>query len=337
MTARWDEFGLIDACFRPLSWGEAGAFDLSDDAAVLAPAPGCAWVVTADALVAGVHFFPDDPPEDIAAKALRVNVSDLAAMGAKPRCVFLTCALPEYLDKTWLDAFARGLGEDLRLFGATLAGGDVVATPGPLTLSITAVGEAEGGRVLRRNGVRPGDVVGVTGTIGDAALGLLMQRDGAPDLLPGPDRAYLLDRYRRPRPRLAAGRLLNGTAHAALDVSDGLLGDLRHLAETSGVDILIDAARVPLSEAARRWLDYRPEDRERLLSGGDDYELAFSCAPEDFTALAARLDAAGIPAAAIGRAEAGEGRLFRAESGTRIAVEGPCGHTHGAAPEGDAR
>jgi len=336
MTAPWDEFGIIASCFRPLSRAEAGAFGLTDDAAVLAPAPGCEWVVTADALVAGVHFFPDDPPEEIAKKALRVNLSDLAAMGAKPRCVFLTCALPRTLDRAWLDAFAQGLGEDLRLFGAVLAGGDVVATPGPLTLSITAIGEAMGGRVLRRNGVRAGDLVAVTGTIGDAALGLAMQQQGAPEALSGADRAYLLERFRRPQPRLAAGRILNGTAHAALDVSDGLLGDLRHLAETSAVDIVIDASRAPLSEAARHWLALAPNDRELTLTGGDDYELAFSCAPEDYAALAARLDTAGIAVTAIGRAEAGEGRLYRAESGARVAVEGPGGHTHGGTPEGDA-
>jgi len=337
MTAPWDEFGLIATCFRPLSRSEAGAFGLSDDAAVLAPAPGCDWVVTADALVAGVHFFPDDPPGDIARKALRVNLSDLAAMGAKPRCVFLTCALPETLDRAWLDAFSQGLGEDLRTFGASLAGGDVVATPGPLTLSITAMGEALGGQVLRRNGVRPGDVIAVTGTIGDAVLGLSMQREGAPEALSGADRAHLLDRYRRPVPRLAAGRILNGTAHAALDVSDGLLGDLRHLAETSAVDIVIDPARVPLSDAAQHWLALRPEARDGLLTGGDDYELAFSCAADDYAALAARLDAAGVAVTAIGRAEAGPGCLYRIETGTRIAVEGRCGHAHGGAPEGEAR
>ena len=329
----WDEFGLISKFFRPLSMPEAGAFALSDDAAVLASSPGCDWVVTADALVAGVHFLGDDPPALIAAKALRVNLSDLAAMGAKPRVVFMTCALPESLDAAWLDAFAQGVGENLREFGLALAGGDVVATPGPLTLSITAIGEAVGGRVLRRNGVRVGDVVAVTGTIGDAALGFDMQRSDAPEGLSDADRTYLLDRYRLPRPRLAAGLLLNGTAHGALDVSDGLFADLRHLAEASGLDIVIDPLRVPVSEPVRHWLELCPEARERVLTGGDDYELAFAVAPEDFAGLAARLDAIGVQVTVIGRAEAGGGGVFRIDAGERRSVSGAGGHRHGGEPE----
>jgi thiamine-monophosphate kinase len=329
----WDEFGLISERFRPLSVGEPGAFALTDDAAVLAAAPGCDWVVTADALVAGVHFFADDPPGLIAAKALRVNLSDLAAMGAVPRAVFMTCAFPETLDRAWLAAFAEGLGADLKAFGVTLAGGDVVATPGPLCLSITAIGEAKGGRVLRRNGVRAGDILAVTGTIGDAALGLDAQGPEAPQVLDAASREFLIGRYRLPQPRLVAGRILNGRAHAALDVSDGLLADLRHLAETSCVDIVVDPARVPRSDAARAWLELRPAALDRVLTGGDDYELAFSCAPEDFAEIAALLDGEGVRATAIGRAEAGEGRLYRIDSGERRPVEGAGGHRHG----GEAR
>lgn len=330
----WDEFGLIAACFRPLSVAEPGAFALTDDAAVLAPASGTEFVVTADALVAGVHFFPDDPPGAIAKKAMRVNLSDLAAMGAKPRCVFLTCAFPADLDKHWLNAFADGLGEDLQEFGVALAGGDVVATPGPLTLSVTAIGEVPSGAALRRSGVRDGDVIAVTGSIGDAALGLDMQRDAAPEALDGADRAFLLDRYRHPTPRIAAGAALLGRAHAAMDVSDGLLGDLRHLAEASRVDILIDSRRVPLSEAASRWIALLPAARERALTGGDDYELAFACAVDDFAAIARSLAAVGVSATAIGRAETGEGRVYRYETGRRQLVAAPGGHRHGGEANG---
>lgn len=334
MTAPWDEFGLISACFRPLSVAEPGAFALTDDAAILSPTPGHDWVVTADALVAGVHFFPDDPPASIAKKALRVNLSDLAAMGAKPRCVFLTCAFPDDLDKHWINQFAEGLGDDIQAFGIALAGGDVVATPGPLTLSITAMGEVPSGRGLRRNGVRDGDVIGVTGTIGDAALGLDMQRLAAPDALDGPDRAYLLDRYRHPSPRLEAGAILRDAAHAAMDVSDGLLADVRHLAEASKVDILLDARRVPHSDAVRRWLDLVPVARERVLTGGDDYELVFSCAVDDFARLSAEIGGSGVQVTAIGRAEAGEGRVYRYETGRRQLVAMPGGHRHGAEARG---
>lgn len=325
----WDEFGLISACFRPLSAAEPGAFSLTDDAAVLAPSPGSAFVVTTDALVAGVHFFPDDPPGSIAKKALRVNLSDLAAMGARPRCVFLATAFPVELNKAWLNAFAQGLGEDLAAFGVALAGGDVVATPGPLTLSITAIGEVPQGQELRRSGVRDGDVIAVTGTIGDAALGLDMQRAAAPEALDGTDRAWFLDRYRHPSPRIAAGQSLVGRAHAAMDISDGLLGDLRHLAEASGVDILIDARRVPLSDAASRWITLDPAARERVLGGGDDYELAFACAVDDFAAIGESLASIGVSVTAIGRAETGEGRVYRYESGRRQLVAVPGGHRHG--------
>jgi len=334
MTAPWDEFGLISACFRPLSVAEPGAFMLTDDAAVLAPTPGNDWVVTADALVAGVHFFPDDPPASIAKKALRVNLSDLAAMGATPRCVFLTCAFPDALDKHWINLFSGGLGEDLQAFGIALAGGDVVATPGPLTLSITAMGEVPSGHALRRNGVKDGDVIVVTGTIGDAALGLDMQRQAAPEALDGADRAYLLDRYRHPAPRLEAGAFLRDVAHAAMDISDGLLADVRHLAEASKVDILLDARRVPHSEAAQRWIDLEPAMRERVLTGGDDYELVFSCSVDDFAQISAEIGAAGVQVTAIGRAEAGEGRVFRYETGRRQLVAVPGGHRHGAEANG---
>lgn len=330
----WDEFGLISACFRPLSVAEPGAFALTDDAAVLAPTPHMDFVVTTDALVAGVHFFPDDPPGSIAKKAVRVNLSDLAAMGAKPRCVFLASAFPAEVDKHWLNAFAEGLGEDLQAFGVALAGGDVVATPGPLTLSVTAIGEVPAGQGLRRSGVRDGDVIAVTGTIGDAALGLDMQRTAAPDALDGAARAWLLDRYRHPTPRIAAGQILAGRAHAAMDVSDGLLGDLRHMAEASGVDILLDARRVPLSEAASRWIGLVPAARERALTGGDDYELVFACAVDDFAAIGEALAAAGVAATAIGRAEAGEGRVYRYETGRRQLVAVPGGHRHGVEARG---
>lgn len=330
----WDEFGLIAACFRPLSVSEPGAFGLTDDAAVLAPAPGTEIVITTDALVAGVHFFPDDPPGAIAKKALRVNLSDLAAMGARPRCVFLATAFPVEIDKHWLNAFAEGLGEDLQAFGIALAGGDVVATPGPLTLSVTAIGEVAAGQALRRSGVRDGDLIAVTGSIGDAALGLDMQRAAAPDALDGADRAYLLDRYRHPTPRIAAGIGLLGRAHAAMDISDGLLGDLRHLAEASGVDILIDARRVPLSDAAGRWIALDPAARERALTGGDDYELAFSCAVDDFAAITESLAAVGVAVTAIGRAEGGQGRVYRYETGRRQLVAAPGGHRHGGEANG---
>jgi len=330
MTASWDEFGMISRLFRPLSKREPGAFDLTDDAAVLPPSPGCEWVVTADALVAGVHFFPDDPPATIAKKALRVNLSDLAAMGARPRCVFMTCAFPEHFENQWIEEFSQSLGEDFDYYNITLCGGDVVATPGPLTLSITAMGEVPSHKVLRRNAAKPGDIIAVTGTLGDGALGLDLQNGKAPQCLKEEDRLYLTHRYRIPLPRVSAGQALNGIAHAGLDISDGLIADLRHMAIASGCNITIDPNRLPLSVAARSWLDARPEDIERILTGGDDYELAFSCAPEVFTELSERLDALNIITTAIGRAEVGDGKIFKINAnGQRVLVEIAGGHRHG--------
>ena len=229
------EFDLIARYFAPLAAGEAGAFGLTDDAAVLTPSPGWATVTTADAMVAGVHFLPEDPPDLIARKLLRVNLSDLAAMGARPRAYLLTTAFPAAIDDAWLAAFTEGLAADQAEFGIHLLGGDTVSTPGPLTLSLMALGEARDGAVLRRSGAKPGDTVYVTGTIGDAALGLDSLRGHLSGL--GPRQAeYLAGRYRLPQPRMACGPRLLGLAHAALDVSDGLVGDLDQWHRTDGMD-----------------------------------------------------------------------------------------------------
>ncbi len=262
-----DEFAAIARFFAPLSAGEPGAFGLTDDAASLAPAPGCSFVVTADAMVAGVHFFADDPPEAIAAKLVRVNYSDLAAKGAVPRAVLLTVALPRQCDDRWLERFAQGLGDDLGQFGGTLVGGDTVSTPGSLTLSLTAIGEAPEGAMIRRAGARPGDRIAVSGTIGDAALYLVDRLAGrATD-------PQLERRYRYPEPRLALGRRLRGLAHAAADVSDGLIADLGHICTASAVAARIRAEQVPLSPAVAARLAGDPALVAQILGGGDDYEL----------------------------------------------------------------
>lgn len=265
-----DEFDAIARLFAPLAAGEPGAFGLTDDAARLVPAPGNELVVTVDAMVEGVHFFPDDPPEAIAAKLVRVNYSDLAAKGAVPRAVLLTLALPARCGGAWLERFARGLGEDLRRFGGTLIGGDTVSTPGALTLSLTALGETPLGAMIRRAGARPGDRVAVSGTIGDAALYLI-------DRLAGRTADPALERrYRYPEPRLALGAALRGLAHAATDVSDGLVADLGHICAASGVAARIEAARVPWSPAVARRLAAEPGLVPHLLGGGDDYELVLT-------------------------------------------------------------
>ena len=269
MTQRFTEDELIEKLFAPLA-GPAG-LGLMDDAALL-PA-GEESVATVDALVAGVHFFADDPPGAIAKKALRVNLSDLAAKGAEPLGFLLALALPEDWTNDWLAAFAQGLGEDASRFSCPLLGGDTVKTPGPLTLSITALGRVRE-RFIARAGAKVGDGVFVSGTIGDAALGLRLRKDPAfATRLSASSREFLLDRYLLPRPRLDLAPLLRENASAAMDISDGLLGDLAKLARASKVSARVALADIPFSDAAREALALAPELLETLLSGGDDYEL----------------------------------------------------------------
>jgi thiamine-monophosphate kinase len=323
------EFEIIARYFRPLSEGEPGALDLADDAAVLEWAAGQSLVVTTDVLIAGVHFFPGDRADLVARKLLRVNLSDLAAMGAKPRAYLLSCALPADVSEGWLTAFREGLAEDQRAFGVVLVGGDTVATPGPVTLCATALGEVPRGAALRRNGARRGDIVFVSGTIGDGALGLKVLCGEARDL-EEESRAALVARYHLPSPRLDLGLGLRGIAHAAIDVSDGLVGDLAHICEVSGVAAVVDWARVPLSAAARGFLTAVPEAREAVLAGGDDYELLFTAAPESREEVATRAARAGVPVTEIGFVTEGDGVLVRDATGSPIALERG-GYSHFAA------
>lgn len=293
------EFALIARHFRPLA-GD-GALDLSDDAALLDPPPGRQLVLAADAMVAGVHFLPDDPPATIGRKLLRVNLSDLAAMGAAPLGYLMTCGFAQGTDDAWIAAFVEGLAHDQVEFGLRVLGGDTVATPGPATFSLTIIGTVAPGAALRRAGARPGDEVWVSGTIGDGALGLLALTGRLP---PDPE---LADRYRLPRPRLALGQALAGIARAAMDVSDGLVQDLGHLARAADCAAEIRADAVPLSAPARRVLAADPAQRGRILSGGDDYELLFAADPADAPRVLAAAAAAQTPVARIGRFLDGQG------------------------------
>jgi thiamine-monophosphate kinase len=274
------EDSLIARYFRPLAT-DPGAFGLGDDAAVLS-ALGDDIVVTTDAIVEGVHFLSADPPDTIARKALRVNLSDLAAKGTTPAGFVLTLALSSTED-AWLAPFARGLGEDISLFGCPLLGGDTVSTPGPRMISITAFGRIPVGKTVHRSGARPGDRVMVTGTIGDAALGLAVLKGGAVATALANDamaKEMLVGRYRVPQPRNALAKAIRDHAHAAMDVSDGLAGDLVKLCAASGVSAAIDAQSIPLSEPAMALLARGVVGIEALIAGGDDYEVL--CAiPED--------------------------------------------------------
>ena len=305
------EFALIARHFGPLA-GE-GALALGDDAALLDPPAGRSLVLAADAMIAGVHFLPDDPPETIGRKLLRVNLSDLAAMGAAPLGYLMTTAFPRDITDDWIARFAQGLAEDQARFGLSVLGGDTVSTPGPLALSLTILGTVAPGAALRRNGARVGDEIWVSGTIGDGALGLLAARGEIADA-----DGFLARRYRLPEPRVALGEALLGLAHAAMDVSDGLVQDLGHLARASGLAAEIEAGRVPLSAgAARFW----PAERVRVLTGGDDYELLFAAPPEAAPAVLAAAARCGIPATRIGRfTEGPPGVTVRDEAGEPIAL-----------------
>ena len=300
------EFERIARFFRPLA--AAGALDLRDDAAVLEPVSGREWVVTTDAMVEAVHYLSGEPPERLARRLLRVNLSDLAAMGAAPVAYTLTTVLPACIEDGWLAGFAAGLAADQRAYGIGLIGGDSVSTSGPVVLSITAIGAVKQGQALRRGGARPGDRVFVSGAVGDGHLGLLAAQGAFADWpesqLSRADCAQLADRYHLPEPRLALGMALAGIATAAIDVSDGLPGDLGHLCTASGVGAHIDAAAIPLSPAGRRAVAADPALWPAAVSGGDDYELLFTV-PEDRVALVAELSLAqSLPLTEIGRIEA---------------------------------
>jgi thiamine-monophosphate kinase len=299
------EDSLIARYFKPIAT-DPGAFRLDDDAAAL-KALGGDIVVTTDAIVEGVHYLPADPPDTIARKALRVNLSDLAAKGAAPAGFVLTLALRS-VDDAWLKPFAQALGEDAILFNCPLLGGDTVATPGPLMISITAFGRVPAGKMVHRSGAKPGDRVVVTGTIGDAALGLDILKGGAAAVALAGDAAardMLIGRYRVPQPRTWLADAVRDHAHAAMDVSDGLAGDLAKLCTASGVSAAIDAPGIPLSSAAAGLVARGAVGLETLVSSGDDYEILCAIPEDRFEAFAQAARHGNVAVTSIGTVIAG--------------------------------
>lgn len=298
---------LIQTFFAPLA-GD-GAFGLRDDAARLQLPAGEELVITKDMIVAGVHFFPDDAPASIARKALRVNLSDLAAKGARPLGFLLGLGLPKGTSRQWLAEFAAALGEDARVYACPLLGGDTVKTPGGVTISVTAFGSCPAGGMVRRGAGRPGLALAVTGTIGDAALGLALRQGhkvGWAAALGAPERLQLLDRYLHPQPRNVLAEPLRRHVTAAMDISDGLLGDavkLARAAEGDGVACVpeIDLRLLPLSKPAAEALVHDPGLIETIATGGDDYELLLALEPDRVGALAREAEALGVPLTVIGR------------------------------------
>lgn len=311
------EFDIIARHFAPLAT-DAGAFALTDDAAAVGP-----FVVTKDVLVEGVHFLAKDPRDLVAKKALRVNLSDLAAKGAKPVGYFLGCVWPRGVKEEAISDFTRGLAEDQEFFRLSLFGGDTTAhaDKGPLMVSVTMVGAPASDGMIRRNGARPGEDVYVTGTIGDAGLGLRALQGAIKPTAAA--RKFLVDRYRLPAPRTAIGGALAGLASASIDVSDGLLADAGHIAQTSGAAIELAAAKIPLSAPAAQWLGGR-EDADSaiadLASCGDDYELLFTAPAARRRSIEMASQVTKTPVARIGAVVRGKGVRLLNEKGSAIAA-----------------
>lgn len=320
------EFELIARHFSRATPG--ARLGVGDDAALMQVTAGLELAVSTDMLLAGRHFLPDAEPEALGHKTLAVNLSDLAAMGARPRWALLAIALPE-ADEDWLAAFSRGLYALAGRYGVDLVGGDT--TRGPLTLCVTILGEVEAGQALTRAGARAGDHVWVSGRLGGAALGLA-QRQGRVGLEP-PLAAACQQRLDRPEPRVALGRALRGLASAVIDLSDGLLADLGHILERSGVGAELEFARLPAEPALAAGV---PEDLARhcLLAGGDDYELIFTAPPAHEAAIMALARRLGLPLTRIGRIVEGQGLIVRDAQGRPLAIPAR-GYDHFADQNGD--
>jgi thiamine-monophosphate kinase len=309
------EDDLIARYFKPLAT-QPGALGLGDDAAFLKAPDGCDLVLTTDALVDGVHFFADDAAGSVARKALRVNLSDLAAKGARPLGFMLSLALPPDKGDDWLAAFADGLKADIAAFDCVLFGGDTVRSP-TLMINIAMFGALPHGTMVRRAGAKAGDGVMVTGTIGDAALGLTLRKGGLANLPPA-QRDHLAVRYLLPQPRNALAEAVRMHASAAMDISDGLAGDLAKLCAASGVAADVEATKIPLSDAAQSALTGDPTLIETILTGGDDYEIVCTVPPGKAAAFLATAKAANVALTQIGTIKAGEGVRMLDAKGTPL-------------------
>jgi thiamine-monophosphate kinase len=314
---------LIAHYFQPIAT-HPGALGLSDDAAFIKPPPGCDLVLKTDAIIGGVHFFADDAARDVARKALRVNLSDLAAKGASPLGFLLSLALPKEIGDEWLSGFAEGLRADATLFDCPLFGGDTDRTPGPVTVSIAMFGSVPEGSMVRRAGAKAGDRVFVSGTIGDAALGLALRKKtdmGTAWKLNEEQRQHLMSRYLLPQPRNALAEAVRSYASAAMDVSDGLAGDFAKLCRASKVAAEIEVKRVPLSEAAKAVLAAEPALLETALTGGDDFEIVCTVPAAKADAFRVAAKSAGVPVTEIGTIKAGEGARFVGTAGQALAFK----------------
>lgn len=323
MAAPLGEFDLIARYFtRPVPAGRGDiALSVGDDCALLDPSPGEQWAVSTDTLVESVHFLPSVDPAALGHKALAVNLSDLAACGAEPRCFFLALALPK-VDEAWLEAFSGGLLALADAHRCVLAGGDTTRSPQGVVITVTVMGRVPRGQALLRSGARPGDDVWVSGMLGDAAFGLALRQGGAP--VPADARAAV-ERLERPQPQVALGLALRGVATAAIDVSDGLLGDLGHILERSAVGARVEWNRVPRSDALRRQAE--ADQRRFALAGGDDYELLFTAPAGRRSEVERAAGGAGVVVTRIG-AVTSTGRLELVDADGRAMDTAPRAFDH---------
>ncbi len=322
-----NEFDIIAKYFKPLAVNVAGAFGLENDGAVISPSSGCELVITKDAMTEGVHFFKGDNPYDLARKILRVNLSDLAAMGAVPKGYLLVVVVPKTTEESWIAEFARGLADDNAQFKVALIGGDTVSHAGPLTLSITAFGDVAIGKSLQRNGAKEGDIIYVTGTVGDSTLGLRILQN-ALNIDSVSDRQYLTGCYYLPEPRTNIGPLLVPYASAALDISDGLVQDLQHILTYSSVGALLETSKLPLSEVTQNLLAERPHLLQPILTGGDDYELLFTAPPHYQPHIATIAEQTGVPITAIGVVKGPKRLVIYDRKGKQMSLAKPYGYQH---------
>jgi thiamine-monophosphate kinase len=324
------EAELIETYLAPLAAGDPEGVGLGDDCAFLAPPAGALLVLKTDPLAEGVHFLADEAPEDIAWKALAVNVSDLAAKAATPLGYLLALSFPEPPTHGFMRRFAAGLADAQRAFGMRLLGGDTDRRPGPMTVTPTVLGAGPAGARLIRRNARHGDVLFVSGTLGDGALGLALRRDPAlatPAGLTEQGAAHLRARYRRPEPRLALARALMAHGRAAMDLSDGLVKDLGRLCRASGTGAIVEAARLPVSAPAQAMLRADPSRLSLVLAGGDDYEVLAAVPPERAAAFAADAAKDGAPVTEIGRLGADPGVQIIGPDGAEL-DPGTSGYDH---------
>jgi thiamine-monophosphate kinase len=322
------EFDLIARYFAPLARNTPGALGLQDDAVTFAPPAGCELVLTTDALTADLHFLRSDPPDLIARKMLRVNLSDLAGKGAKPLGYLMTTAFDSSVDEAWVKSFAEGLARDQETFGLTLLGGDTTSTPGPLALTATLIGAVPTGRALRRTGARPGDRILVTGTIGDGYFGLGALR-GEFSQLDAEHRRFLTGRYQVPEPRVALGQALTerGLGQAGMDISDGLAADLGHMCRASGCGARVTLPQVPVSPALAELLADDPNLLLSAVTGGDDYELLLAVSPHQVPAVLSAAAETATQVTEIGVFTTAKDVIFTDSDGEPVALP-KAGFTH---------